>query len=133
MQGNKHGPSSLVVKCTVCSIRKFEVDVGARPGVRVQRIKDRLHGALGGQLRHRGPHLHHVHQRDRDQDEVGSQDPGAKDQQPGHVRRQHPQKQHGGGGGNGAVATPGPKRFAHCLHKLNIYKVKFTHKKLVFE
>jgi len=107
MQGNEHGPSSLVVKCTVCSIRKFEVDVGARPGVRVQRIKDRLHGALGGQLRHRGPHPHHVHQRDRDPDEVGRQDPGAKDQQPGHVRRQHPQKQHGGGGGNGAVAAPG--------------------------
>jgi len=44
MHGNEHGTSSLVVKCTVRSIRKFEVDVGARPGVLVQRMKDRLHG-----------------------------------------------------------------------------------------
>ncbi len=44
---------------------------------------------------------------DRDPDEVCCQDPSAKDQQPGHVRRQHPQKQQGGGGCNGAVAAPG--------------------------
>ena len=69
--------------------------------------KASLYGALGGQLRHRGPHLHHVHQRDRDPDEVSRQDPGAKDQPPGLVRRQHPAEQHGGGGGNGAVAAPG--------------------------
>jgi len=69
--------------------------------------KASLDGALGGQLRHRGPHPHHVHQRERDPDEVGLQDPGVKDPQPGLVWRQHPQEQHGGGGGNGAVAAPG--------------------------
>ena len=29
-------------------------------------------------------------------DEIGRQDPGSEDQQPGLVRRQHPQEQHGG-------------------------------------
>jgi hypothetical protein len=67
----------------------------------------RVDGAMGGQLRHRGQHQHHVHQRDRDPDEVGRQDPGAQDQQPGLFQRRHPQEQYGGGGGNGAIAAPG--------------------------
>ncbi len=44
MHWNENWTNSLVVKCTVRSICKFEVAVGARPDVLVQRMKDRLHG-----------------------------------------------------------------------------------------
>ncbi len=40
----------------------------------------------------------------RGPDEDGSQDQGEEDQQPSIVRRQHPQGQHGGGGGDRAGA-----------------------------
>jgi hypothetical protein len=51
-------------------------------------------------------------------DEVGHQDQGAQDQQLGLVRRQPHQEQHGGGGGDGAVAAPGRDRFDLSLHHL---------------
>ena len=45
-------------------------------------------------------------------DEDSRQDQGEEDQQPGLGRRQHPQGQHGGGGGGRAGARPGPIRYA---------------------
>jgi hypothetical protein len=58
-------------------------------------------------LRNCGAHPDHLHLRDGVPDEIGRQDPGSEDQQPGLVRRQHPhwQEQHGGGGGDGAAAA----------------------------
>jgi hypothetical protein len=79
-----------------------------------------LDDALGGQLSHCGPHPDHLHQRDRDPDEVGRQDQGAQDQQPGFVRWQPPQEQHGGEGCDGAVAALGRDRFDPSLHHLRV-------------
>ena len=47
-----------------------------------------LDDALGGQLRHRGPHPDHVDAGDGVPVQVVCQDQGAQDQQPGLVRRQ---------------------------------------------
>jgi hypothetical protein len=41
-------------------------------------------------------HPHRLYHSDGDPDEVGRQDQGEEDQQPGLVRRQSPQEQHGG-------------------------------------
>jgi hypothetical protein len=71
-----------------------------------------LHGALGEQLENRGPAPHHLHKRHRGPDEDGRQDQGEEDQQPSIVWRQHPQGQHGGGGGDRAGARPGRDRYA---------------------
>ena len=54
-----------------------------------------LDDALGGQLRHRGPHPDHVDAGDGVPVQVVRQDQGAQDQQPGLVRRQPPPEQHG--------------------------------------
>jgi hypothetical protein len=48
-------------------------------------------------------------------DEDCCQDQGEEDQQPGIVWRQHPQGQHGGGGGSRAGARPGRNRYALCV------------------
>ena len=77
-----------------------------------------LDDALGGQLRDRGAHPDHLHLPDGGPDEDGRQGPVKEDQQPGLVRRQHPQEQHGGGGGNGAAAAPRRIRCAPSLHHL---------------
>ena len=54
-----------------------------------------LDDALGGQLRHRGPHPDHFNAGDGVPVQVIRQDQGAQDQQPGLVRRQPPPEQHG--------------------------------------
>ncbi len=46
---------------------------------------------------------------------------GAQDQQPGLVRREPPQEQHGCGGGNAAVAAPGWDRVDPSLHHLRLW------------
>ena len=43
---------------------------------------------------------------------IGRQDQGAQDQQPGLVRTEPPQEQHGGGGSHGTIQAPGRDRFA---------------------
>ena len=76
-----------------------------------------LHGALGEQPENRGPAPHHLHERHREPDEDCRQDQGEEDQQPSIVRRQHPQGQHGGGGGDPAGARPGRDRYALRVHR----------------
>jgi hypothetical protein len=61
-----------------------------------------LHGALGETLQYSGPVQHHLCQRRQEPIEDCCQDQGKEDQQPGIVLRQHPQGQHGGGGGSRA-------------------------------
>ena len=62
----------------------------------------------------------------RDPDEVGRQDQGEEDQQPGLVRRKPPQEQPGGGGGDGDAAAPGRNRCAHSLHILGMRDIRFA-------
>jgi hypothetical protein len=59
----------------------------------------------------------HLHLPDGGPDEDGRQDQGEEDQQPSIVRRQHPQGQHGGGGGDPAGARPGRDRYALRVHR----------------
>jgi hypothetical protein len=61
--------------------------------------------------------LSQVQHSDGDPDEVGRQDQGEEDQQPGLVLRQPPQEQHGGGGGDGDAAAPGRNWCAPSLHE----------------
>ena len=49
-----------------------------------------------------------------------------EDRQPGLVRRQPPQEQHGGGGGDGDAAAPGRNRCAHSLHILGMRDTWFA-------
>ena len=76
-----------------------------------------LHGALGEQPENRGPAPHHLHERHREPDEDGRHDQGEEDKQPRIVRRQHPQGQHGGGGGDPAGTRPGRDRYALRVHR----------------
>ena len=64
-----------------------------------------LNDALGGQLLHYGPltDWDPVPLSYREQDEGGRQETVEEDQQPCLVRRKPPQKQHGRGGGDGAI------------------------------
>jgi hypothetical protein len=64
-----------------------------------------------------GPAPHHLHGRHRELDEDGRQDQDEEDKQPSIVRRQHPQGQHGGGGGDPTGARPGRDRYALRVHR----------------
>jgi hypothetical protein len=56
----------------------------------------------------------------------GRQDQGEEDRQPGLVRRQPPQEQHGGGGCDGDAAAPGRNQCAHSLHILGMRDFRFA-------
>ena len=47
MHGNEHGNSMLVYKCTIRSVREFEVEVGARPDSIVKRLHRHLLNMCG--------------------------------------------------------------------------------------
>ena len=67
-----------------------------------------LDDALGGQLPHCGQHPDCDDTGDRDPHEVGRQDQGVQDQQPGLT--EPPEEQYGVGGRHGAIQAPGLER-----------------------
>jgi hypothetical protein len=73
------------------------------------RVDDALDGQLLVLVRHRDRHYEqhpdHLLHRDGDPDEVGRQDQGAQDQQPGLVLRQPTQELEPCGGGDGSKFT----------------------------
>ena len=67
--------------------------------------------ALREQLPHRGQHPDCDDTGDRDTNDVGCQDQGAQDEQPGLVRKEPP-REYVGGGRHGAVQAPEQDRYA---------------------